>query len=655
MFSSRLLSGKAVDSISLGKAAHMEPYTIHLHSSIVLDASVARLWPILSDTDRTNRMIGLPAFERTQPDRDLVQIVYGHFLGVPVSWREHPFEWIFEQQFSVEREFAPPLPVERLQTTTRFTPLPGDRTKIDVEVHMTPRNIIGNIGGRLIVGQRMLRAMRRAYRELGRLAAIPGTITLPPVRPPRVNHQRLHIAAARLRAFGIREALIDRLTNHIVRADDPQVLKMRAFALADLWDEPRMEVLRLCLYATRVGMLDLEWDVLCPSCRGPSRRVGSLSDLEHDSYCPSCDVRYDTNFDESIEVRFNVNPSIRAAVDVSYCIGGPANTPHIVAQIALPARGRRMVKLRLTPDHYRLRSRQMTGRVAFEVVSGAAVQTAHVVFDADSASIDESLIGAGEVTIVIDNSADTPALIVIERSDWSTQATSAALATSLTEFRQLFSSEALSPGVGIAVRSLTFLFSDLKGSTALYEQIGDSPAYARVRDHFTLMNAIIGAHNGSLVKTIGDAVMAVFSSAEAAVAAALEIQREFTLGEMARGNPALRVKLGLHSGPCIAVNANNLLDYFGSTVNIAARVQNESIGGDIVLTDALTDDPLVHAVLEREDVELEFFECELRGLSQRFKLTRVWVTHPMDRADAPLTEQPGGSTIQSVTGRGAAW
>ncbi len=633
----------------------MEPYTVHLSSSIVLDAPVERLWLILSDTDRTNRMIGLPAFERTRPDRDLVQIVYGHFLGVPVNWREHPFEWVFEQQFSVEREFAPPLPVKRLQTTTRFTPLPGNRTKVDVEVHMAPRNIIGNIGGRLIVGQRMLRSMRQAYRKLGHLAAMSEQVVLPPVRPPRVNHQRLRIAAERLRAFGVRDALIDRLTAHIQTADDPQVLKMRAFALADAWGEQRMDVLRMCLYATRVGLLDLEWDVLCPSCRGPSRRVSSLSDLEHDAYCPSCDVRYDTNFDESIEVRFSVNPAIREAVDVSYCIGGPANTPHIVAQVALPAQGRREVRLRLTPDRYRLRSRQMMGRVSFEVVSDAAGQTAHIIFGDESARIDTSLIGAGDVTIVIDNGTDAPALIVIERSDWSAQATSAALATSLTEFRQLFSSEALSPGVGIAVRSLTFLFSDLKGSTALYEQIGDSPAYARVRDHFALMSAIIGAHNGSLVKTIGDAVMAVFSSTESAVAAALEIQREFTLGEMARGNPALRVKLGLHSGPCIAVNANNLLDYFGSTVNIAARVQNESIGGDIVLTEALTGDPLVQSLLEREEVGLECFVRELRGLSQQFALTRVWVTPPIHRAEAPLTELPGGSTIQGVTGRGAAW
>jgi adenylate cyclase len=474
----------------------MKPYTIHLHSSIILDAPVERLWSLLSDTDRTNRLIGLPAFERTRPDHDLVQIVYGHFLGVPVSWREHPFEWIFEQQFSVEREFAPPLPVERLQTITRFTSLPEERTKVDVEVHIAPRNLVGAIGGRLIIGQRMLRQLRRVYRQTGELVAASEQVVLPPVRKPRVNLHRLRVAAERLRSSGIRESLIERLVSHLIDADDSQVLKMRAFALADAWGEPRMDVLRMCLYATRTGLLDLEWDVLCPSCRGASQRVRSLGDLEHDAYCPSCDVRYDTNFDESIEVRFSVNPDIRDAVDMPYCIGGPANTPHIVAQIALPAHGRREVRLRLAPNHYRLRSRQMTARAVFDVSDHAESSTARIVFGNGEALIDPPVIRAGYATVTIENATDTPALIVIEQRDWSEQATSAALVTSLTEFRQLFSSEALSPGVGIAIRSLTFLFSDLKGSTAMYEQIGDTPAYARVRDHFAVMSAIIGAHNG---------------------------------------------------------------------------------------------------------------------------------------------------------------
>ncbi len=626
----------------------MAPYTVHLHSSIVLDAPLDRLWPLLSDTDRVNRMVGLPAFERTHPDHDLVQIIYGHYLGVPVTWREYPFEWIFEQRFAVERVFDPPLPVERLKTATCFTPLPRDRTRVDVEVHMAPRNLVGRFGGRLIVGQQMLRNLRRAYRELGALAMAAAQAPLPPVRAPRMNTHRLQIAAERLREFGVRPSLVERLYAHVSQADDPQVLKMRAFALADQWGEPRMEVLRMCLYATRAGVLDLEWDVLCPSCRGPNQRVRTLSELEHDTYCPSCDVRYDANFDESIELRFSVNPAIREAVDVSYCIGGPANTPHIAAQIVLAARSRRELRLRLAPDGYRLRSRQMTTRVDLDATDDAGTRVAHITFSDSSVNLDTPTIAAGDATLVIENATDTPALMVVERRAWSAQATSAALVTSLAEFRQLFSSEVLSPGTGIAIRSLTFLFSDLKGSTAIYERIGDSPAYARVRDHFDLMRAIIGKHDGSLVKTIGDAVMAVFASAEGAVEAALEIQREFTAGEIARGNPALRVKLGLHRGPCIAVNANNLLDYFGSTVNIAARVQNESVGGDVVLTDALTGDPVVREVLARAAVTLEPFERELRGLSQRFLLTRVWVSPLPDTvAAAPyglLSDVEQGST-----------
>ena len=159
----------------------------------------------------------------------------------------------------------------------------------------------------------------------------------------------------------------------------------------------------------------------------------------------------------------------------------------------------------------------------------------------------------------------------------------------------------------------------------LYDTIGDSPAYARVRDHFDVMKGIIAQQHGALVKTIGDAVMAVFPSAEDAVEASLAIQREFIAGQIIRGDPALHVKLGLHRGPCIAVNANDLLDYFGSTVNIAARVQNESIGGDIVVTPEILGDPGVRRILERESPQIETFERTLKGFSQAFTLSRLWV------------------------------
>ena len=115
-------------------------------------------------------------------------------------------------------------------------------------------------------------------------------------------------------------------------------------------------------------------------------------------------------------------------------------------------------------------------------------------------------------------------MLILERADWGNEGVSAALVTSLQEFRTMFSSQVLAPGLGVSVRNLTLLFSDLKDSTAMYERVGDSPAYARVRDHFGIMGEAIAEHNGAIVKTIGDAVMAVFSVPADAVAAALAIQ-----------------------------------------------------------------------------------------------------------------------------------
>jgi class 3 adenylate cyclase len=601
---------------------------VNLNAAIDINAPIERVWPLFSDTDRVNRLIGLPAFERTEPDQDLTRMVQGHYMGVPVAWREYPFEWVFEQWFQVERAFAPPLPVDRIVTGARLTPLPGERTRVDVWVRIAPRNVVGWLGARIYIGRKMLGDLLRIYRQLGELAANAAQVAPPPRRKPAVNAGRLERAAERLRQFGLAPALIERLAGHLSSADDPDVLRMRPFALADAWGAARLDVLRLFLYATRAGMLDLEWDVICPNCRGASMRATTLSDLSRDAHCTSCNIRYDVNFDESVELRFSVNPDIREAIDMPYCIGGPANTRHIMSQLWLPPRSTKELQLRLPPGAYRLRSRQLPAVASIEASAGP--RTTHVRFGEDIIEAETPALNSGDATLTLENTTGSSLLVVLEQSAWSAQAASAALVTALAEFRQLFSSEVLAPGLGVSIRNLTFLFSDLKDSTAIYDTIGDSPAYARVRDHFDVMNRIIADWRGALVKTIGDAVMAVFPSVEDAIAASLEIQREFTAGEIARGNPALKVKLGLHRGPCIAVNANDLLDYFGSTVNIAARVQAASVGGDIVVTHEILADPGVQRVVERAAPTIESFERELKGFSQAFTLYRLWVHDPED-------------------------
>src|SRR5262249_18283931 len=155
----------------------------------------------------------------------------------------------------------------------------------------------------------------------------------------------------------------------------------------------------------------------------------------------------------------------------------------------------------------------------------------------------------------------------------------------------------------ISVGAVALMFTDLKASTSLYEEIGEAPAYGLVRRHFDLLGETIAKCDGTLVKTIGDAVMAVFFDSAKAVDAAFEMHRAIIDDNAARGIPALTLKIGIHHGPCIAVNFNDILDYFGTAVNVAARIQKESQGGDIVVTDGIWQDPHVQAELKNRRFE----------------------------------------------------
>jgi class 3 adenylate cyclase len=182
-------------------------------------------------------------------------------------------------------------------------------------------------------------------------------------------------------------------------------------------------------------------------------------------------------------------------------------------------------------------------------------------------------------------------LLVLERTAWGDQAVTAAEVTALQVFRDLFAGEALRPGEPISVGTLTILFTDLRDSTRFYREVGDAPAFGSVMDHLDLLRAHVAAEGGAVVKEMGDAIMAVFNRPVGAVRAALAAQRE--LASPPEGSRPLLLKGGIHTGPCIAITQNGRLDYFGSTVNLAARLVGLSSGRDVVVSSAVTADPEV--------------------------------------------------------------
>jgi class 3 adenylate cyclase len=217
------------------------------------------------------------------------------------------------------------------------------------------------------------------------------------------------------------------------------------------------------------------------------------------------------------------------------------------------------------------------------------------------------------------NLSEKPRVAIIESRHWVADCLTADRVTALQTFRDLFSDDVLRPGDEVSVGRVALLFSDLKASTALYQQIGDAAAYHLVRDHFAFMADIIRQHDGAVVKTIGDAVMAAFARPADAMRAALDIQRRIAGG--GSGGRDLVIKLGVHQGPSIAVTLNDRLDYFGSTVNMAARLQGQSRGGDIVVSAEMLEDPTVAASLGGFAARPE--KAALKGFAEELTFYRV--------------------------------
>jgi class 3 adenylate cyclase len=177
--------------------------------------------------------------------------------------------------------------------------------------------------------------------------------------------------------------------------------------------------------------------------------------------------------------------------------------------------------------------------------------------------------------------------------------------------------------MALKVARVGLLFTDLTGSTQLYTKAGDAAAFKLVYDHFDVVIGLIEKHGGTLVKTMGDAVMAVFSDDLEGVAASMAILHAF---EDFRGEGGFRqdthIKLGVFGGPCYVVTANGVLDYFGQTVNVAARLQGEAKSGELVVEEAIATRAAEMKMIPEAFI-VERYDAKLKGVGQPVPVARI--------------------------------
>ncbi len=592
-------------------------------------APPAALWPLVSNTDRFNRDCGFPPFKvrpsapPEDPPEPGVRRLRATYLGIVGEWEEREFEWVQPVRFAVDRKFSKG-PLARMMLSCELAAGAGGGTALVYDMRVTPRNLIGAAIVPYAIGMRMRRDAERVFRGYDEAAlrtikesqpvAAAAAAPLPP---------RLAAISSRLVSRASQpEPLVGRLCAHVLFADDLSASKMRPYALADSWGTDRRETLDLFLHATRAGMLDFSWDVLCPHCRGSKQAKSGLAGVSSEAHCDSCGIDFAVNFDQSVELTFVPNPTIRVVSRLEYCMGGPQTTPHVVAQKRLGPKEALFVAVSYPEGRYRVRTQGIDVQQAFRVESGGA-RAVRMDIGPAPAPANEPVVAPDGVLNIL-NTDSSERLAVIERVAWSDQSVTAAAVTSRQIFRDMFSQELLRPGERISVGVITIVFTDLKNSTQLYREIGDAPAFGRVLSHFETVKAAISDGGGAIVKTMGDAVMATFAHPVAAVKAMRRAQGELAAPE--KGRLPFALKCSIHQGPCLAINQNERLDYFGTTVNVAARLCALSTGADIVVSGRVLRDSEVAALLAGHGASLNARHdaAQLRGYGEaKFDFWRV--------------------------------
>ncbi len=585
-----------------------------------LESSPEALWPLISDTNRFNRDTGLPPIQLLGISKG-VRLVKFKIPVVSVEWEEEPFEWTYPYRFGVLRRYRKG-PLAEMRVDCRLERLPSSGTRITYETWVKPKNIIGNIGIPLAIGIISAKRFGNAFKRYDLIASSGGAaLSISTDRNlSQAGKDRFKVLNERLFLQGEDVDTLDHLHDYLLQADDLSIQRMRPYALADGWELPRRTVLETFLRATRAGMLDMYWELLCPECRGVAEGHQHLGDVSGTAHCNTCRIEFNATFDHNVEVIFRPNPSIRAVdASVEFCVGSPQRQPHIIFSLIVPPHEELPLSTMLNEGRYVLRTSDLPGS---QLVLATKNGMERSDFRASSFGWNTNLLELSLTPYIrLINETDSAQTFELERTTWSDQAATAADVTVLQVFRDLFSSEVLRPGEEISVGSTTLMFTDLRNSTKLYREIGDAPAFGRVREHFEILEQAIAEQGGSIVKTMGDSVMAAFRNPASAVKAIWDVQKQLS----ARGEPPLSIKAGIHHGPCIVVNLNDRLDYFGSTVNIAARLPHFSQGGEVVLSEPIRNDPEVIAFLEKSAApnSVSRFQSEIRGFDTSMELWKI--------------------------------
>jgi serine/threonine protein kinase/class 3 adenylate cyclase len=549
-----------------------------------LMSSPEQLWPYVSNTDRINHSMGLSSVTyttRIHPERGSERFAEFQILGQRMVWQEFPYEWVEGRRMSVLRDFQSG-PFHWFVNVVELLPLSAGGTRITQTLKASPKGWTGRLIARLQLGRRSPSAFRQVYQHIDRFL-VQSEQSRPQSDPfgrsaaiSRSGKILLKTRLERLRREQIDPVVVETLGQFIQYGADQEVARIRPLAFAERFRFDPEQAVSACLLGAREGILVLLWDILCPSCQIPADVRDTLAALQSHGYCPACDLKYELDFASSVELIFRAHPELRKVETKTYCVGGPAFSSHVVAQIRMAPEERFTLDLNLGEGDYRIRGPQLPFAVSITVSAAGQAGRWEISLLRPPKPGLEPVLRPGQQAIILHNETSRELLIRLERTSGRRLALTAAAASATMLFRQLFPDEILSPGQIVSMTQVTLMLVDIPSAAHLYEVLGDGSAFREIRNGLQLVESVVKQCGGAVVKIVGEGALVAFSDPSAAIRAAYQLLEQSVPQK-------ILFRIAIHRGPALVTTMNDRLDYFGRMTTILRQLHEIALPGEILV------------------------------------------------------------------------
>ncbi|MDX1957843.1 MAG: DUF5939 domain-containing protein [Leptospiraceae bacterium] len=453
-----------------------------------------------------------------------------------------------------------------------------------------------------------------------------------------------------LKTYSLNKNHISILEKSLPSLDDWQLLRVNPISFGEVNGINEQESIDLFVHAAKVGIFDFRFNMICPYCAGIVHSHQSLDEIGKDNfYCATCDLNSPSNLDDQVEVSFSISPSVKELeLDpykdfetyrrYNFSENIQRSMPH--QELASSLYKDFMIA---KPDETVVQKFQATTGETYQICSIETNSSLFINFNEKEDRKNSSMISmtpsgisprtlelnSGEIELKLTNLTKSKIAVVLIKPNlkgimqivsehppkWKKFLTAKMLLNNQS-FRDLFRIQHLSDSLSLNVRSLTIMFTDLRGSTEMYDKAGDLLAYQLVQEHFELLIDSVRKYSGAIVKTMGDAIMASFSNPRDGVLSSIEMFDRIDSMNRTWKEKGYQVglKIGLNEGSALAVLNDERLDYFGQSVNIAARVQGLASAGEVWVSESVFASPEISTILQEKGFQVEKQIATLKGV-----------------------------------------